>query len=327
MAKFDLVAQANALMSLLAGLHRGERILVTEIAERLGTDAKLTARLLATLQESGVPPFGGGDTVDIIIDGEGDEAVLEVYAPLPALGRAVRLTDEQTAALVMALMMAGIGYREPLTSKILASCATDFNATLFERQLRITTPDTDSEIDQTVAFALEKGYGLDIVYVNRLAERSERTIEPLKKFREGETNYVTGFCLRDEKIKIFRINAMESARVNRSVVIRKTLEERAQAEGRAPETYLQAIDRATAEVAHIEFASALDLWRQDWPNLGDEKMMVNGAIRATIPLLNESWVARKIAGYGGRVKVLSPDSLRREVVACARELRSALLEG
>lgn len=327
MAKHDLIAQANAATSLIAGLRRGDSLTIGEIADRVGMDTKLALRLIHTLEQSGVPPFGAGSTVDLIIEGQGDDTVVTVYNDMPALSRAVRLTDEQAAALVMALMMAGIGYREPLTQKILASCATSFNEAFFERQLRIASPESDPEVAETIAFALDKGYGIDIVYVNRRGERSERTVEPLSEFTEGSTIYLVAYCQRDGVGKTFRVSAIESARINRGVVVRRTLDDVAAADGRAPDSYQRAIDPALVGVAHIEFASAGDLWRQDWPDLDGEKTMVNGAVRASIPLVNEEWVARKIAGYGGRVKVLSPDTLRREVVRCAQELRTELLGG
>jgi len=114
------VERLEALFALLSNLKRYDVLSVEKLAAHLGVEPTALRHDIELLQYVGVPPLGGGDLLPLEIDEDG---YLNVTGEMPGLDRPLRLSSEQTLALVLALQIAGYEPNDALIAKFVGSGA------------------------------------------------------------------------------------------------------------------------------------------------------------------------------------------------------------
>jgi len=175
-----------------------------------------------------------------------------------------------------------------------------------------------------LAEAIRLGRAVEIVYES-LSGRDQRPIrrglEPWEVFHRRDAWYVVGHCRVHREPRIFRLD-----RIAAVGMLDETVE-------RPRDFELETFLEGSWEVFHgrqrhevvLEFAPALSpLVRNARHHEGERtRLLPSGALeyRVTLSALDE--VARWIAGFGGAVRVVAPEELRRRVVELARQLLAA----
>jgi predicted DNA-binding transcriptional regulator YafY len=247
-------------------------------------------------------------------------------APLPAM----QLTSEE-ALLLRAMLNSPLVTRQgSAVARLARSLRRKLGRSLaaFEETpaaLRLAGVDRSGPRAETALAALteaiRRGRAVEIVYES-LSGRDQRPqrrgLEPWEVFHRGDAWYVVGYCRVHREPRIFRLDRISAVGM---------LEERA-----APppdfdlETFLAGAwevfsGRRRHEVV-LEFAPALaPLVRNARHHEGEEmRLLPGGALeyRVTLSALDE--VARWVVGFGGAVRVVGPEELRRHVVELARQL-------
>lgn len=324
MARYNIESRIEKLVTAIGGLREGDRVSVQDLADRLGYDLVQLLRDLEPLRFMGAPQVDPTILLDVFVEGVGEDAVIVVNNDPLMLAKPVRLTSPQSTAVLMALLLSGYTYDAPLVQKIVSSCSSDWNETLFERLVSVTTASHDAAVFELVSLACEKEYGIEFEYTTRTGEVSTRVVEPLKIFLDGGLWYVLGWCHAREAGRKFRIEAISAPRLRTDVIVRHTLDDIVRESNLNPDELARAISPSEATPATIRFADGHDFRSFDWPDATVSRTYTNGAKDVTVPMVNADWLARKIAGYGGRAVAISPIELREAVHSAARSLREEL---
>lgn len=324
MAKYDVESRIEKLVTAIGGLRANDRVPVRELADRLNYDLNQLLADLRPLQLMGAPQVDPTVLLDVVVEGDGDEAVLCVNSDPLMLSRPIRLTGPQSTATIMALLLSGYDYHSDLVQKIISSCASDWNETLFDRLVAVTSSPHEASVFETVSLACEKEYGLEMEYTTRDGETSTRVIEPLTIFHDGDLWYVFGWCHERGAGRRFRIEAISAPKLRRDIIVDRSLEQVAAESGLGVEELALAIAPSEAISATIRFPNPKDYRPLEWPDSLIARTLTNGARDVSVPMVNPRWLARKVAGYGGRAVAISPIELTDAVRAAVNELRTSL---
>lgn len=324
MAKYNIESRIEKLVTAIGGLRAGDRVSVRELSDRLGYDMVQLLRDLEPLPYMGAPQVDPTMLLDVFVEGEGEDAVIVVNNDPLMLAKPIRLTSPQSTAAIMALLLSGYTYDAPLVQKLVKSCSNDWNETLFERLVSVTTASHDAAVFETVSLACEKEYGVEFEYTTRSGDTSTRVVEPLKIFLDGGLWYVLGWCQTREAGRKFRIEAISAPRLRTDIVVRHTLDDIVRESNLDPAELARAISPSDATAATIRFADGRDYRTFDWPDAQVSRTHTNGAKDVTVPMVNADWLARKVAGYGGRAVAVAPIELREAVRSVVESLREEL---
>ena len=271
---------------------------VAEISRRFGVDEKEVVRDLTLVMCCGVPPYGGGDLITVVLD---DDGTVEAY-PGPFFTRPMQLTAVEGFAVLAAgralQAVPGTGQRAALASALekLESALGASGAVAVD----LEAPPLLSEVQDAVAGSER----LRITYYSaRRDVFSQRVIEPLVVHsRDGhwyvETNEVTD--AGESTPRRFRIDRIRSAESTGD-----TFERLAPVAppARLYEPDADAIDavlvlppraRWIVEAFEVEAVDELD----------------DGRLRVRLWASAEAWLERLVVRAGPGVEVERPEALR-----------------
>ena len=323
MARYNIDSRIEKLVTAIGGLRAGDRVPVRDLADRLGYDMVQLLRDLEPLPYMGAPQVDPTLLLDVFVEGVGEDAVIVVNNDPMMLAKPVRLTSPQSTATIMALLLSGYSYGSPLVQKLIKSCSSDWNETLFERLVSVTTASHDAAVFEIVSLACEKEYGVEFEYTTRSGDSSTRVVEPLKIFHDGGLWYVLGWCHTRRAGRKFRIEAISEPRLRTDVIVRHTLDDIVRESNMSPDELARAISPSDAAEATIRFADGGDYRAFEWPDSGVSRTYTSGAKDVTVPMVNAEWLATKVVGYGGRAVVIAPIELREAVRAVVESIRTA----
>lgn len=177
------------------------------------------------------------------------------------------------------------------------------------------------EILPALAEAIRRGRAVDIVYESlsgRDQRPTHRGLEPWEVFHRGGAWYVVGLCRVHREPRIFRLDRISAIGLLDQPAARPQDFDLEGFLGGAWEVFF---GRQRHEVV-LEFAPALaPLVRNARHHEGETlRALPSGAheYRVTLNALDE--IARWVVGFGGAVRVVAPEELRRRVVHMARQL-------
>jgi proteasome accessory factor C len=175
----------------------------------------------------------------------------------------------------------------------------------------------DPAIMTTVRRALSDAQRLDIDYTTQSRdERSHRLVDPLRLFTSEGRHYLEAWCLREQDVRIFRLDRMLGAELTGEP-----------AEIREAEPRDLAADLfASPDAPHGVFA--LDPgahWMIEYYHATDVVPSADGSgvVRARIVGADWAWLVRFALRHAGAVRVLEPAELARDVAAAAQAALSA----
>lgn len=307
MARGSSADRARRLLALLRHLTPDASIPLARLASLVGSTPDEIANDIEVLSLCGIAPYMPDDLVAVYVeDGEA-----HVWAPLPALDRAVRLSAREARALAAALQAAGFPADDPLTSRLLAAASTDFDAEALAHLVRSATAQVQGGVYATLALALERGDVVRIAYRSTGAStESERDIEPLAMLNDRGAWYVSAHCRRAGAPRTFRLD-----RIHTATATGKHFER--------PTACADTSDTSAAFVpnglplATLRFANAEEFSARDWP--GARVVTAEGVgVVVEVPFSGTPWIARMVAARLGHVEAIGPPEIRaavREIAA------------
>ncbi len=169
-----------------------------------------------------------------------------------------------------------------------------------------------SEKMRVVEQAVKDSLCLEIDYISREGEHSKRVIDPYVMIYKQNVWYVYAFCHSRQDFRTFKIGRIKLARFNGNAFEKKEIS-RADIPLNFEYTSEQLIP-VTLEIKKDALADVEEL-------LGVDNIEPRGTgLTATVSLPDDDTLVDKILGYGGKVKVISPLSLKEKVKAAARAI-------
>ncbi|MGH9163974.1 MAG: helix-turn-helix transcriptional regulator [Acidimicrobiales bacterium] len=293
---------------------------VTDIARRFGVAETEVVHDLALVGLCGVPPYGGGDLIDVWID---DDDFVHAY-PGPFFTRPMQLSPaEGFAVLAAGRALAAVPGAD--RSGALARALAKLEAALGQATLSVELAVPDQL--PMVRDAVETGARLAVRYYSAWRDEvTEREIDPcLVHSAEGQW-YLEAFCHRAGGMRRFRVDRLQSVVPTgehfeaqdppaptalfaagpdtRSLVVSLPASARWAVEA-APTLTLEAAPTLT-----LEAAPAVTV--EDKPD---------GRLRATLPVAGTAFVERLLLRLGPDAEVLEPAEHR----ATGRDVAARLL--
>jgi len=149
---------------------------------------------------------------------------------------------------------------------------------------------------------------VDCEYVNQTAERSSRTIDPLRIDFIGRRHYLRGYCRNSGQLRAFRLDRIQSIQITDSPV-----SDKAKSQVIPEEVFGEVTQETMVEIsAHPEAAEIF--W--NFPVAGQTKAQ-QGEISGSIMVGNLAALGRHVAKYGGMGRVIGPESAKDAVRAFA----------
>lgn len=273
---------ASQIITLLGGLTQDYDFLSRDaIAKRFSISEDLADRLLDSLRE-----LGGSEDYSLPVMGDEGDPDLALVEGARIRGGRLRLTHPETVALLAAFDRIGVGSDSPVRQAVersLASPGVDS-----DEVTRVSAPDSDGSSLSLLAACVEAIVGrrrLEISYRGAAdAEARARLIDPVSIAQEDGVFYVDAFDLDRMAERRFRADRMLSA------------EDAGSAEDH--ETQREETPRVS-----IRFDDPVWLEVFDWPGL-EILSEEGGSVTASLPRMNDAWIARRLAACGGTARAL-----------------------
>ena len=158
---------------------------------------------------------------------------------------------------------------------------------------------------------------MKITYRNADGKRSERVIEPHTLVLKQGVWYVYAFCRTRGEFRLFKTGRIESQTVLGEKFKRRPTD------GIRDALAFTVVEDSMLVRMKIEDSTAADV--EEWLGVDCVKRTEEGVF-AEATLKRSNGLISKILGYGGSVKVVSPESLRREIAAAAEKIVAAYSE-
>lgn len=300
------------MLNILTQLLSKRKITAREIAERYEISVRSVYRYVEELNVCGIP-------VDVSRGRYGGISIADTYK-LPS-GYFTR--DEYAATLNALNAMAGqvndenlISAREKLQSRIKserAGTAVCGNVIVDGG----TWGDTKkfSEKMNVAEQAVNEHKSLIIDYISRGGEHSKRVIDPHILIFKQNVWYVYAFCHTKQSFRTFKIGRIKNAAFTGA-----TFEKREFKREEIPLDFYYPAEKTIPVTLEIEKASLADA--EEWLGIDNIEPRGNSFI-AEVTLPDDGGLAGKILSYGGAIKVLSPQSLKEEVISAAEKIKKA----
>lgn len=275
---------------------------IEEVAERFGTTPKAVASDLDLLGYCGLPGYGGGDLVEVSIEGG-----LVTVRMAPFFRRPLRLTlPEAVALLLAARTLAGVADSAALGTAI-GKLADVLGV---DPQVAVDLSAPGDEHLGALRAAVEEGRVVRLVYRSgTTGETTTREVEPRALVGADGVWYLQGECRLAEGARDFRLDRIRELTV---------LDERVETPPRAPRAPRYEPGPADTEVV-LEVGPS-GRWFVDWVVADDVRRTKTGwRVRFRTPALE--WVAGTVlrleatvvtpAELGERVRDLAAAALAR----------------
>ncbi len=150
------------------------------------------------------------------------------------------------------------------------------------------------------------------IYENTRYEVLERTIEPMTLIFKGYTWYLFGYCCAKEDYRLFRISRMKELRVLDGQFTRKQMS--------YSEYSMKDEDRSKWIPITLKFSPDIRMRVEEY--FGDHIKEINktGEIIVRISFPNDEWLYSTILGFGEKVEVIEPASVREIVLEKVKKI-------
>jgi proteasome accessory factor C len=187
-------------------------IRVADAAADLGVSEAQLRDDLQLLFVCGLPGYGPGDLIDMVLD---EETVTITFDA--GMSRPLRLTADEALALVVALRalaeVPGIGSGGALERALakLESAAGDAAAEAGRVSVRME-PDADGERLAVVRGAVDRGRALRMTYYTAARDATtDRIVDPIRILLVEGRTYLEAWCRRAEAVRRFRLDRIDAA--------------------------------------------------------------------------------------------------------------------
>jgi proteasome accessory factor C len=302
------------LFALVPYLQNHQGIPLQEVAEQFGVSAAQIHKDIETLWVTGTADEHGS-LIDFDYSALEEEGLVYIR-DAEFLPRPLRLALTEALALVLGL-------------RTLRETADPEQVVVIDRALAklehavgeaaqapvdIHLEQIDPAIQSTIRRALDEGQRLEIDYAaGSRDERTIRKIDPLRAFATNGRQYLEAWCLREQDVRIFRLDRMLG------VTLTGEPAETREAEPRDLAADLFESEDAPYGVFDLEPRAH---WMVEYYH-GAEAETRGDVIRTKIIGADRDWLVRFGLRYAGIVRIVEPAELADEVAAAARSALSA----
>ena len=175
--------------------------------------------------------------------------------------------------------------------------------------------DNTKELISIMENAIEKERTVSVKYVDRNGKPSVREVEPHLIVMKQGLWYVYAYCRTRKGFRTFKISRISYAHMTENPFKKREFDPSAL-------TNTNGFDNEQSVFVDLEIDKNAVAEVEEW--LGVESVYTNtrGKFAASCKLPLDEWLISKITGFGGRVKVLAPEELKKEVSDRARAILS-----
>ena len=284
---------------------------VAEIAARFEVDEAEILGDLELVGLCGVPPYGGGDLIDVVV---GDDGWVSAF-PGPFFTRAMRLTPAEGFAVLAAgralLAVPGAEQQGPLRralAKLEAVAGRDASLAV--------DLEPPPQLD-TLRTAIAGHERVEVQYYSAWRDEvTERRIDPFVAYSLGGRWYVDAHCHQVGDVRRFRVDRM------RSIV---PTGERFEHRELAPpaEAFTPGPDARTVVLALPPSAA----WVAETYPVRRVEEREDGILAVALDVAGPAWLERLLLRLGPDAEVLEPDDLRGLGAAAASRLLARYQDG
>ncbi len=314
MAKPSTAQRTRRLIALLGRMENGAVASLAEMAAEVGSTPAELAADLTTLSMCGVSPYTPWELVPLSIDGDR----VEVFGSVPAIRGPVRLSLSEAEALSAALSAAGFSADDSLNVKLAAATSASLDARELARTLHTETAKHDVAVFEALAAATRDHEAVVIGYQREgAAVPRERTVEPLQLLADRGAWYLSAWCREAGDFRTFRIDRVRSLRM-----IGEHFDPAARGTMGLGCSAFAPDDLPTAR---LRFSVAAEYVEREWPGSRMVGVQADGSALVDVPYAGSDWLARRVVGRLGGVRVIEPEPIRAAVAElAAEELAGAL---
>lgn len=303
------------LLALVPWLRAHDGVTIHEAAQHFGVSDEQMTTDLWQLIVCGIPGYGPDQLVDIQF---WDDDRIHVLDPI-ALERPLRLTGEESAALLVALrvlaQVPGSHDRAALQSAM-AKLESGISSVVPSLMVDVDTA-TDATTADILTEAMAASQAVDITYAPGDRDLlSERRIEPRHSFIVHGRVYIEAYCHLARAVRTFRLDRMLSANLAGPASKQRAPEDE------PPTDITGSVGSQRARIAVAPDASWVwdsdpvvpdgGAWGPDeWPT-------------GTLEYASLGWLVRYALGRGGRLVIVDPPEARTAVVRQAAAKRAGM---
>lgn len=274
---------------------------VAEIATRFGLAEDEVVRDLQLVGLCGMPPYGGGDLVDIWVD---DDGFVHAY-PGPFFARPMQLTPSEGFAVLAAgralLAVPGAGPDGPL-----ARALAKLEEVLGRGALEVDLSGAPHLL--AVRAATDRHERLEVGYYSAWRDEvTERRIDPYLVHTVGGQWYVEAHCHRAGGLRRFRLDRVEWLRPTGETFEPRDLPAPTEVFAPGPDTTTLVMDLASSA-----------RWAVDGVPAEQVEERPGHRVRVTLPVAGSAFAERLLLRLGADAEVVAPPDLadlRRQAAA------------
>ena len=305
------------LFALVPYLQNNQGIPAKEVAAEFGVSVREILKDISTLWVTGIGDLPG-ELIDFDYDALEEDGLIFIK-DAEFLPRPLRLSRNEGIALTIGLRTlretadeAEHGVIDSALGKLEAAVGDASHA-----PVEVHVEKIDPAIMGTVRQALADAQRLDIDYTTQSRdERAHRLVDPLRMFTSEGRHYLEAWCLREQDVRIFRLDRILGASLTGEPADIREAEPRD----------LAADLFASPDAPHGVFA--LDRgahWMIEYYHAADVVPSSDGSglVRAKIVGADWAWLVRIALRHAGLVRVIEPPQLAEDVAAAARAALNA----
>lgn len=293
----------NRLIEITVLLLNRESITAKELAERFQVSTRTIYRDIEVLSASGIPVYmskGNG----------GGISLLDEYS----INKTI-LSNKDKESLVIALNTLH-ATRYPEVNLVLEKMGAIFNNEFMEDWIHVDFSRWGSNPNEEDRFlkirmAILKRKVINFQYINSLADKSIRSVEPMKLIFKGQAWYLYGYCRLKQEFRTFRIS-----RIKRLSVTEENFERR-EIKNTYNYKYKEIIKNVTKFKLRFK-GQALYRIFDDF----DENMIFDnhdGTYDVNVSFQEDEWVYGYILSFGNYVEVIEPVHVRDIIINKMKE--------
>ncbi len=294
------------MLKMLLMLTSRRKITAKEIADRFEISVRSVYRYVDELNVSGVPVdvvrgrYGGIFISDTFKIPAGYFTRGEYAAAVNALSAmASQMGDEDTYSALEKLQRQQKADRRELAvcGNILVDGGSWADMGTFPEKMKVCEQ------------AVQNSQSLEIDYISREGEHSKRVIDPHVLIFKQNVWYVYAYCHTRQDFRTFKIGRIKSARFNGRNFVKKEINR-----SDIPLNFEYSSEQLVPVTLKIRKDALADVEEL----LGVDNVEPRGkGLVATVSLPDDETLIGKILSYGGKVKVISPQSLKDSVKRAA----------
>jgi len=279
--------------------HQG--ISITELAKVFGTSEKQINEDLILIHMCGLPGYTPLELIDMYYE----DGFVTVSDP-QSLDRPRKMSRTEMSSILVSLDLIKSLRTDEIGSEIEALQRKLQNNLEFENPFVVVQELRQQPVQKILESAIAKSAAVEIVYLGANRDtRSERKIIPIEIYIANKIAYLNAWCETSNGDRTFRLDRILSCEPipGRALVTRS---ERTEIDSGANSIILT-IDKSARNF------------------LEDNRAIINkidGVDEATVSLnsIDEEWLIKTVLGYGGSIRVISPEAISLKIADRAREI-------